>query len=75
VVGVVAGAPGNHACLTIRNLIGLTLQASLVDAVLADSAIFNSHVPTPKGYCVPLLDLDALVDLHNLANKELIMKG
>lgn len=65
VVGVVASAPRNHACLTIRNLISLALQTSLVDAVFADGAIFNSHVPTPQGDCVPLLDLDALVDLHN----------
>lgn len=64
VVGVVAGAPGNHASLAIRNLVGLALQTGLVDAVLADGAIFNSHVPTPQGNCVPLLDLDALVDLH-----------
>ena len=65
VVGVVAGSPGNHACFAIRNLIGLALQTSFVDAVLADGAIFNSHVPAPKRHCVPLLDLNTLVDLHN----------
>lgn len=64
VVGVVAGAPADHAGLTIGNLIGLTLKAGLVDAVLADGTVLHGHVPAPKGHCVPLLHFDALIDLH-----------
>lgn len=64
VIGVVASAPRDHARLVIGDLIGLALETGLVDAVLADGAILHCHVPAPQGHCVPLLHLDALVDLH-----------
>ena len=63
-VGVIAGAPRDHATLIVRDLISLALQTGLVDAVLVDGAIFNSHVPTPQGDCVPLLHLNSFIDLH-----------
>lgn len=66
VVGVVAGAPGDHAGLAVRDLVRLALQARLVDAVLADRAVLHCHVPAPQRHRVPLLHLDALVDLHNI---------
>ena len=47
VVGVVAGAPGDHACLGVRNLVGLAFEAGLVDAVLADGAVLDGDVPAP----------------------------
>jgi hypothetical protein len=66
VVGVVACAPGDHAGLAVGNLVGLALEAGLVDAVLADGAVLHRHVPAPQRHCVPLLHLDALVDLHQI---------
>lgn len=65
VVGVVAGAPADHTCLTIGYLVGLAFEAGFVYAVFADCAVFHRHVPTPQSNCVPLFDLDALIDLHS----------
>ena len=64
VVGVVAGPPADEAGLVVADLIGLALEAGLVDAVLADGAVLDGHVPTPEGDGVPLLDLNPAVDLH-----------
>jgi len=47
VVGVVAGAPGDHAGLGVRDFVGLAFEAGLVDAVLADGAVFHGDVPAP----------------------------
>lgn len=63
-VGVIACSPRDHATLIVRDLIGLALQTGLIDAVLAYGAIFNSHIPTPQGNCVPLLHLNSFIDLH-----------
>lgn len=65
VVGVVAGAPTDHAALAVGDLVGLTLETGLVDAVFADGTVLDCYVPAPEGHCVPLFDLYALVDLHD----------
>jgi hypothetical protein len=64
VVGMVAGSPRDHAAFIIGDLICLTLEASLIDAVLADGTVLNCHIPAPEGHCVPLLDLNPFIDLH-----------
>jgi len=46
-IGVIAATPGYGAALTVRNLVGLTLKASLIDAVFADCAVLDSDVPAP----------------------------
>lgn len=61
---MVARAPRNHAAFIVGDLIGLALQTSLVDAVLADGAVLHGHVPAPQGNCVPLLHLNSFIDLH-----------
>lgn len=64
VVSMIACTPTNHTCLTVWYFIGLAFQTSFVDTVLTDGTILHSHIPTPQGYSVPLLNLNALIDLH-----------
>ena len=64
VVSMVTSPPTYQTRFVVRYLIRLTLQTGFVYTVLANGTVFDRHVPTPKGNRVPLLDLDALVDLH-----------
>jgi hypothetical protein len=68
VIGVIAGAPTDEASLTVRDLIGLALETGLVDGVFANGAVLDGHIPAPQSHRVPLLHLDALINLH--LNKE-----
>ena len=63
-VCVIAGSPGNSASFTLADFAGLALETGFVDAVLADGAVLDGHIPAPKGHCVPLFDFNSLVDLH-----------
>ena len=64
VVCMIAGSPGNSASITLADLAGLALETGFVDAVLADGAVLDGHIPAPKGHCVPLFDFNSLVNLH-----------
>jgi hypothetical protein len=64
VVGVVAGAPADHAGFTVGYFIGLTLETGLIDAVFADGAVLNCYVPAPQCDGVPLFHLYPFVNLH-----------
>ena len=64
VIGVVAGSPTDEARLVITDLVSLAFETCLVNTILADCTVFNSHIPTPKCNCVPLFNFDTTVDLH-----------
>jgi len=63
-VSVVASAPADHAALTVRYLVSLTLETGLIDAVLANGTVLNRHIPTPQRNGVPLFHFNTLIDLH-----------
>lgn len=65
---MVAGSPRYHAAFIIGDLIRLALEAGLIDAVLADGAVLDCHIPAPEGHGIPLFDLNPFIDLHTKFN-------
>ncbi len=47
VVSMVAGTPTDHTSFAVGDLISLTLEAGLINAVFADGAVLDGYVPAP----------------------------
>lgn len=61
---MVANTPSNSAFFTCGGcLICLAFDAKIHNVVSADSAIVDDDIPRPKGYCIPLLDFEALLSI------------
>ena len=65
---MIAGSPTYEAGLVFADLVSLTFETGLIDAILADGTVLDCHIPAPESNCVPLFDFDSTVDLH--LNKE-----
>jgi len=64
---VVTDAPSDCTLFTGGGgLVCLALDAEIHDMISADSAVVNNDIPRPKGNCVPLLDLEALLAFSDL---------